>query len=73
VLDLSQKTSRFDAISQVSNPSIPKVSVLKEWQSLTWTVVFLIAPISALNNANAGVFIWIAGFATFIYYCASFM
>ena len=58
---------------QVTDSSIPKVSALNNWQELLWSVVFIIAPIGALNNADSGVFVWIVGLTTFTYFCAKYM
>ncbi len=59
--------------TQVTDTSIPKVSALNNWQELLWSVFFIIAPISALNNADSGAFIWIVGLTTFTYFCAKYM
>jgi hypothetical protein len=59
--------------TQVTDTSIPKVSALNNWQELLWSVFFIIAPISALNNADSGALIWIVGLATFTYFCAKYM
>jgi hypothetical protein len=60
-------------IYQVADPSIPKVSELGNWQDLTWTIVLVMAPIGALNSAEAGFIAWAVGLAAYLYYCAYYL
>jgi hypothetical protein len=55
---------------QVTNPSVPKISELKNWQKITWEVVLIFVPLGALNNADSGFFVWFIGLGSFIYFCS---
>jgi hypothetical protein len=58
---------------QVTNPSVPKLSQLGEYRTITWQVVLIFIPIGAMNNAHSGPLVWFIGLASFIWFCSDQM
>ena len=65
--------SVLNVFLQITNPNVPKTSELKNWQRITWSVVLMFFPISALNNVDSGALVWFAGLASFLYFCSVLM
>jgi len=65
--------SVLNVFLQITNPNVPKTSELKNWQRITWSVVLIFFPISALNNVDSGALVWFAGLASFLYFCSVLM
>ena len=62
--------SVLNVFLQITNPNVPKVSKIRNWERITWSVVLIFFPIGALNNVDSGALVWFAGLASFLYFCS---
>jgi hypothetical protein len=62
--------SVLNVFLQITNPNVPKVSKIRNWERITWSVVLIFFPIGALNNVDSGALVWFAGLASFLTFCS---